>query len=161
MFVIAFLASQILTLILGLISLGTAILVLKLTVAFLKGGEPVKVTAERFKTDGIPFTEVAIPRELRGVEQYILQKLKVDGDDYESLMGRFLHSINVHDGSRQLPDYFYNGVVKKMMWEYNKKFGNLNVKLGATGLLKPELVTDPIADNERDAFRRFCLDHTL
>lgn len=141
--------------------LGVAVLAVKFIVAFLKGGEPIKVTVERYKTTGIPFTEVAIPRELRYVESYILQKLKFTGDDYDTLIARFLHSINVHDGTLQIPEYMYNGVIKKMMWEYSKKFGSLDVKLNAKDLLTPEVVSLPIADQDKDAFHRFCLQHSI
>lgn len=163
MFLLAFIASKLTSLILAIALLIGTIVVGKWLLIFLKGEskESLRETINRLNTIGFSFTEIRVPSKLRLIEQLIMTTMTNPGDDYKVIMGRFLTSINMHDGTRHYPNYLHNGLVKKMMWEYEKKVGDLNVAPTRTDFPSFDEIRSPIADAEKLAFAQFCIKHTM
>ena len=102
-----------------------------------------------------------IPPDYDMLEQYILMALKLGGDTHKALLGRFLGKINANDGTAIFPSYLHNGVAKKMLWEYRKKFGNLEFEIGRRNTLSVQEVLAPLQDTERNDFHQFCLELSM
>lgn len=160
MLLIAFLGNKITDLIQAAFGLGAIYIAARLFFWWLKG---VKLQPTKNATVGFVRREMRenyIPAEFDFIEQFLLSKLRTNGEDGRTTMAGFLKSIGVHDGSRHFPDYFYNGVAKKMLWEYRRKYGHLEYPK-TKGTITINEVSQPIDEKDRDAFHEFCMQHTL
>ncbi len=160
MLVVAFLAGS-LTLILGGIALLLGLIIAgKLALKWLSGGGSPSQNIMNIISQVPVMRQSSIPAEFDMLESFVLRMLRGAGDSSTVTMAKFLHRINVHDGSISIPAYLKNGVVMKMLFEYKLRTGNLNYPVSRTGLT-PEDILRPLPDADKDAFHRFCLDTSL
>ena len=73
------------------------------------------------------------------------------GDGFE-VMGRFLGTIGITDGSAKFPSYLHNGVLEKLFWEYRRKYGSLSFPPDNRQLLTQAEVMRPLSGTEREEF---------
>ena len=95
------------------------------------------------------------------ISRCVYEIITQPGDSLRTVTGRFLQMINVDSSSFDYPDYFYNVIAIKMLWEYRKKFGTLEIEIGKPGTLSLQEVMLPIPAANKLDFHQFCLAQAL
>lgn len=162
MLLLAFIASKLTVLLLSFFTMAIAFVVVKILIGLLnnESEETIKQTIDRLKTEGMTFTQYNVPDELQALEKTVLRKLVQPSDNHLTLMARFLQQIGVQYPN-EIPNYLYLPVIKKMMWEWSRKYGKLTVPLHLKGLLTIDEVLNPIDPKDQMEFHDFCVRHTV
>jgi hypothetical protein len=104
--------------------------------------------------------QTVIPLPLANIQEFVMVKLRLPTDKWQTYMGRFLGAINATDGSAVFPTYLQNGVAKKILWQYYRKFGSLTYDFQQSGTLSVDEVLSPLKDDEKILFHEFCITHS-
>lgn len=92
------------------------------------------------------------------IEDIIFQQLQTAGDSYAQVLLKFLCLIKAHEFHKPVPPYFTSPIIKKVMYEYKRKYGNLDFPILTTQTVTLEEALTPLKDDaEREDFTRFCV----
>ena len=159
MILVAFVAEKLMSLIIGTLWVIAPILLVCWIIdqarKEFKGTTPIP-NADRY----FEMNQNVIPWPLSNIQEFIMVKLRVPSDKWSTYMGRFLGVINATDGSAVFPAYLQNGVAKKILWQYYRKFGSLKYDFQNSGTLSVEEVLTPLTDAEKIPFHEFCVLHS-
>ena len=118
--------------------------------------DEIQETTRRLETEGHEFSCSSVPYELRDMRTLITKQLHKPGDDDAAINARFLEVINAHNGQGNIPNFYYDGIVLKMMYEFKNKYGKLKVPSSWKNFLSEAEVMRPLKASEKTKFRKFC-----
>jgi len=133
---------------------------LKLVFKTMANIPAVKEREEEFNTTGYELSVSSLPYEMNLLKQFFMTIYYKNGDQFADTVSRFLTAVNVNGVNQHLPDYLYDGIVLKLMWEYHKKYGSLSFTNGSTNSITEAEALKPLSVVEEPDFHRFCLKHT-
>lgn len=101
------------------------------------------------------------PREeFDALQTEVENRLAINGNNSLDVSRKFASFIGANPDNEELPTHLYRCILKKILFEYNRKHGSLKLSSGTVlSLPSVEDVLRPLSNEESLQFRHFCVDN--
>ncbi len=97
-----------------------------------------------------------LPSEFILIERQILDAVGIATDGYVDVVYRFLSLVGAYDKDETALPCMQNGIALKLMYEYRRKYGNLDYEFTSRNMLDITDALRRLDANERQDFQLFC-----
>lgn len=128
---------------------------------FIAVGAGVMWCVQQMKGDGKkrPFYELNVSQSMErygDVEAFVFRQMQYPGESEEHTFKHFLARIRAQDPTQPIRNYFSRPIFKKMLWEYKRKYGNLEYPILSGNYITPDDILRPLSPEECQQFILFC-----
>jgi hypothetical protein len=122
---------------------------------------PLIKTISDITTGGYQINTCFLPTSMKACITQVTRLIESPGDRCVDIDNRFLEIIKGWDMKIPVPQYMLCTIEKKILWEYQKKYGHLNYRFFNGYTLHIQDVFKPVDQSELIAFQQFCIAHHM